>query len=286
MSRPQPWPLTWLVGQVRNREAEALGAWPWGGACLAVVLAATLAAFPFVNDKFTYAVRSTNPALYPGLTGVFEHFQSDHADLKVAQGRLVAGPGVAGVSEASGWTIVVESAGGRVPDPAPARIAFFGERRWSLVTPAHQFEGTWSKLEGFTTADLNKVPLAKLQPMLLFASATGDLVPTMAATWMLMFVQVVFLTVVLGFLLSLSKVQIAGTTLGARRGVGFAASLRTTAFLTVGPGLVVAVALSFFSGASALSWVVYTLLIGLRIVVLYMGRFNAKPKGRPGPGPE
>jgi len=291
--RAQPWPLTLLVGQLRNREAEALGRFPWWGAALAVVLAAVLAAFPFINDKFTTAVRSTNPGLYPGLTEVFATMGDRGWVLKVEGGRLTAGAGVPGRTKVGAWLVVVEPAGGGVPgleqavaaDGSVQKVAFFGTTRWGLLDGSTEarFDGTWTKLEGFTTADLGKVPAAKLLPIILFAGATGDVVPAMAATFLLMFVQVVFLTVVLGFLLSLSKVQIAGTPLGARRGAGFAASLKATALLTPGPALLVAVALSFFPGASALSWVVYTLLLGLRIVVLYMGRFSARSKARPAP---
>ena len=93
-----------------------------------------------------------------------------------------------------------------------------------------------------------------------------------------MFIQVVFLTVILGFLLSLSKIQILGTQIGAKRTVGFISSLKTAGFVTLGPALLICVGLSFLPGASGVSWVGFSALFGMRIVLIYMGRFRNKKK--------
>jgi hypothetical protein len=276
-----------MKGQILNKDAEALGRAPWALFVAVVLVSSILAAFPFVNDKFTSAVRSTNPALYPGLDQVFDEIRTRGWDLEVVKGNLTTGPTVPPQAVLGGWKVVFEPAGGdgqalaqAVGDLTSRKIAFFGKNHFGLLDQTNdvQFDGTWSKLEGFRSADTAKIPSAKLLPLVLYASATGGLPQTIMTIMLLMFVQVVFLTVVLGFLLSLSKIQILGTQIGAKRTVGFVSSLKTTGLVTLGPGLLICVGLSFIPGASGVSWVGFSALFGMRIVLIYMGRFRNKKK--------
>jgi hypothetical protein len=286
-TKKEPWLLVLLKGQIFNKDAEVLGRGPWVLFGAVVLISAILAAFPFVNDKFTSALRSTNPALYPGLDQVFDEVRTRGWDLEVVQGKLTTGPSVPPQAVLGGWKVVFEPAGGdgqalaqAVGDLTSRKIAFFGKTSFGLLDQTNnvQFDGTWSKLEGFRSADTVKIPSAKLIPLVLYASATGGLPQTILTILLLMFIQVVFLTVILGFLLSLSKIQILGTQIGAKRTVGFISSLKTTGFVTLGPALLICVGLSFLPGASGVSWVGFSALFGMRIVFIYMGRFRNKKK--------
>jgi len=113
----------------------------------------------------------------------------------------------------------------------------------------------------------------------LYSSATGGVTQAYVTVLALMFVQVLSLTIIMGFLLSLSKIMIAGTSLGSsRRGAGFFASLKTTAGVAIGPALLLCVILFSVPGAGGVSWVGFTLLYGARIVFIYMARFRNKKK--------
>ena len=111
-TKRDPWLLVLMKGQVLNGSAEALGKGPWW--LLALVLLATtmLAAFPFVNDKFTTALRSTDPALYPGLEAVFDEILARQWDLAVETSRLTTGPGVPAQARVGDWLVVFEPAAG------------------------------------------------------------------------------------------------------------------------------------------------------------------------------
>jgi len=288
-AKKEPWLLVLMKGQVSNRAAEALGKGPWWLFVVTVFVTAMLAAFPISNDNSLYAFRSTNPAYYPGLAAVFEEIKTQKWDLAVDKGFLVAGAGVPAQTRVGDWLVVFEPAGGNPQVLADAvgssgttvtKIAFFGKTHLGLIDQqtAKQFDGTYEMLTWFKTSEIQNLPTGKLTSMVLNQTALARIPQVTLMTELIMFVQVVLLTVVLGFLLSLSAVHVTGTHLGIKRAAGFLASLRTAGFVALGPALVTALVLSFFPGASGISWVAFTLLFGIRIVLIYMGRFRNKNK--------
>jgi hypothetical protein len=76
----------------------------------------------------------------------------------------------------------------------------------------------------------------------------------------------------------LSKVHISGTAVGARRGAGFAASLKTVAVVSIAPALLMTVVAFVFTGIGAITWIGFSLFFGIRVVFVYMGRFRNKAK--------
>lgn len=289
VTKREPWLLLLVKGQVSNRAAEAMGKGPWWLFVLVVVLNGLLTAFPIANDNNLYAFRSTNPANYPGLYQVFDAFKQQKWSVAVEKGYFTTGEGVPAQTRVGDWLVVFEAAGGN-PDvitqavgssgTTVQKIAFFGKTHLGLIdqTTQKQFDGSWETLGWFRSPDLQTIPTGKLTTMVLTQTATARLPQTTLITELIMFVQVVMLTVILGFLLSLTKVHVAGTVLGAKRAAGFAASMKTTGFVALGPAFLTALILSFIPGASGVSWVVFTLLFGGRVVLVYMARFRNKNK--------
>lgn len=287
----EPWLVTLMKAQVSHRAAEAMGKGPWWMFVVAVFLTSMLAAFPIVNDNALYAFRSANPANFPGIYGVFDEIKQQRWELSIDRGFLVTGPGVPAQTRVGEWLVVFEPAGGSPEVLTQAvgssgttvqKIAFFGKTHLGLMDQSteQQFDGTWEVLGWFKTSEVMSIPTGKLISMVLNQAATGRLPQVTLLTELIMFVQVVLLVVVLGFLLSLSKVHVQGTHLGAKRAAGFLSSLKTTAFVALGPALLTAAALSFIPGASGIAWVVFTLLFGGRIMLIYMARFRDKKKAR------
>ena len=288
-AKKEPWLLVLMKAQYSNRAAEAMGRGPWWLFVVAVFVTAMLAAFPIANDNSLYAFRSTNPAKYPGLYQVFDEIKKQKWDLSVEKGFLRTGAGVPAQTRVGDWLVVFEPAGGDPQTLTAAlgssgttivRVAFFGKAHLGLIDQQteSQFDGTYELLSWFRTADIAVIPTGKLTSLVLNQAATARIPQVTLMTELLMFVQVVLLTVVLGFLLSLSSVHVRGTALGVKRAAGFLASLRTAAFVALGPALLTAIALSFIPGASGVSWVVFTLFFGGRIVLIYMARFRNKAK--------
>lgn len=286
-AKKEPWLLVLMKAQVSNKSAEAMGKGPWWLFVVSVFVTAMLAAFPIANDNSLFAFRSTNPAYYPGLSKVFDEIKKQEWDLSVAKGYLSTGPGVPAQVRVGDWLVIFEPAGGNPGALTEAlgssgttiqKIAFFGKTHLGLLDPQteRQFDGTYELLSWFKTSEILSIPTPKLTSMVLNQAATARVPQVTLMTELIMFVQVVLLTVVLGFLLSLSAVHVAGTQLGTKRAAGFLASLRTTGFVALGPALLTALVLSFLPGAAGVSWVVFTLLFGGRIVVIYMARFRNK----------
>lgn len=283
----EPWLLVLMKGQVSNKSAEALGKGPWWLFVVTVFVTSMLSAFPIANDNSLYAFRSANPVNYPGLAKVFDEIKRQKWELSVDRSVLSTGPGVPAQTRVGDWLVVFEPAGGNPETLTQAvgasgttilKVAFFGKTHLGLIDQQtqKQFDGTWDLLNWFKTSEITSIPTSKLTSMVLAQTATARIPQTTLLTELIMFVQVVLLTFVLGFLLSLSKVHVSGTHLGIKRAAGFLASLKTAGFVALGPALLTAVALSFFPGGSGLSWVAFTLLFGVRIVILYMARFRNK----------
>ncbi|MEI8096424.1 MAG: hypothetical protein WCG80_19600 [Spirochaetales bacterium] len=292
------WMVTLLRAQFRNAEAEVMGKSPWVLFGVVLLLTALLTAFPFVNDKQRTAIESTNPGLYPGISSVFKAVADAGWDLHVEKNLLVAGKDAAGQAVPAQtrfgtWLIIVEPAGGSqevlkaalgsTSGTTVQRIVFFGISHFGILdqTTERQFDGTYDLLQWFGPDSLNKLPAADLTKRFLYMSATATLPQVQAGVSMLMFVQIVFLVFLLGFLLSLSKVQVRGLGVNRLRGVGFTSSLRTAGAVALGPALLICVALWPFTGAGSLSWAAFTLIYGFRIVLVYMGRFRDKKKKGP-----
>lgn len=290
-AKKEPWLLVLMKGQVSNKHAELMGKGPWWLFVLAIFVTSLLAAFPIVNDNSLFAFRSTNPANYPGLYQVFNEIKRQNWPLTIEKGFLKTGAGVPAQTRVGDWLVVFEPAGGSAQALQEAvgssgttilKVAFFGNTHLGLIDQSteKQFDGTYELLSWFSTPNIQTIPTGKLTSMVLNQTATARLPQMNLMTALIMFVQEVLLTVVLGFLLSLSSVHVLGTNVGLKRAAGFLASLRTVGFVALGPALLVALVLSFIPGASGISWVAFTLLYGGRVVVIYMARFRNKPKNR------
>ncbi len=287
-AKREPWLLILLKAQFFTKDAEAMGKSPWIMLPLVLVVTALLAAFPFINDKQVNAIRSSDPALYPGLENVFREIGNKKWDLHVEGKTLVTGPGVPAQTRVGKWLVVIEPAGGSQQVLSDAfgsnsgttqqKIVFFGKVHFGIFdqSTGAQFDGTYEQLGWFGPEALQKIPLRELTVKFLFMAATVGFGQVQAAVSLLMFVQVVFLVFILGFLLSLSRIQVRGLSVNKNRAVGFFSSLRTAGAVSLGPALLCCVALTWIPGAGAISWVVYTLFYGVRIIVLYMARFPNK----------
>jgi hypothetical protein len=213
-------------------------------------------------------------------------------DFKVEKSHLVTGAGVPAQAKLGTWTVVVEPAGGNQQVLAAAlgtnsgtsdqKVLYLGSSNFGIIdqSTGRQFDGSYELLGWFTSENLQKLPATKATQQLLFMGATAGLPGVQASVSMLMFVQVVFLVFLLGFLLSLSKMQVRGLGVNPLRAAGFPSSLRTAGAVALGPALLVCLVLWPFPGAGAISWAAFTILYGVRIIVVYTGRFPDKQKKR------
>jgi hypothetical protein len=282
-----PWPLRLMRAQVINKDAEALASLPFPLFIALVIISSILLAFPFVNDRFITATTSANPALYPGLQEVFEQLAATGWEFRVDGTGLHTGPGVPATRRFGDWLVIFEPAGGDPAQLAQASgldaatsVVFFGKTHVGMLAQAthRQFDGTWEKLAGFSIRDFDKVPAARLLPIILYASATGGLTGAFLSVNLLMLAQVAMMGVLMGFLLSLTRVHAAGTGLGNLRGVGFIASWKTVTGVAIGPALLLAVLMYAIPGVGGFSWLAFSLIYAVRVVLIYMGRFRNKKK--------
>lgn len=287
---PAPKPnmlLTVFRAQLNNADADRAGKISWVAFVAIIVIVTFITAFPFVNDRFTEAFKSTNPDRYPGVYEVFRGVASQPWQLSIANGELSVSADVPPKASIGDWTVLFEPAGMTMeafmasPEAEKAnKVVFFGKKNFAIAVlkDGANLGGGYTSLNGFKSEDLRKGDPEKIARYFIYAVATGGVGLTWAMITILMLFQDVFLVILLGFLLSLSKISIGGASVGQRRGAGFAASVKTTCVVSLGPALLTSVIAMLIPGLGMFVWIGFSLLFGMRVVFVYMGRFRNKKK--------
>jgi hypothetical protein len=279
--------LTVFRAQVSSRDADLAGKISWPAFVAIIIMVTFITAFPFVNDRFTTAFRATNPDLYPGIYQVFRGVAAQPWQLEIKGGELSASADVPATTRMGDWTVVFEPAGMTMEafmasDAAAQeeRVVFFGKKNFAIANlkTGDNLNGGYTSLNGFRSEDLRKGDPDKITRYFIYAVSTGGVAFTFVMTTFLMLFQDVFLVILLGFLLSLSKISVGGASVGSRRGAGFAASVKTTCVVSLGPALLTSVIAMMIPGASMFVWIGFSLLFGMRVVFVYMARFRNKKK--------
>ena len=281
-----------------NRDAEEAGLrLSWIAAVLCVLLSALASAFPFSLGRYREARSLADPARWPGLGSALIAAAREGGDFVVKDGIFHPDPASttaaspASEGRAGDWRVVLD--GGETWSKAPdGAILRFGASRVTVSYPATKslLDGPASALEGVTGEALRR--LAENRPAFtvfvkgfLSSLASAEVPGAILAASLLMIFQTAIFSFVLGLLLALSSLRVlhagANTRQGGGGAKGFLASIgpsfRTVAAVSTGPALLAAFAGSLIGGAGpALAWLGYSLILGLRVVLIYMGRMRDK----------
>ncbi len=293
-SRLEPGIVVLAKAQFLNQAAEDAGRLPFWLCALALALSILVACFPLVRERYRSAMLSSNPARYPEIGLALRSAALKGWDLRVEGGMLRAGASAPAHARIGSWDVLIEPATassgaemsaepnkmGLAPEEegSDRRLILFGSNRFAVsdARSGNSLSGSWEELEGFELKNLSGPDVEKKINMFLFSSATSGLRRESILISLITAVQVLLLCLMLGFLLSLSKVKAQGSTLSTKRAAGFMCSLKTTMVVGLGPSLAVALIVFFFPLAAGMSWMLFTLFFGGRIVLIYMGRFKNK----------
>ena len=269
----------------RNAEAEECGkSLGWGGAALCLALAAAMVAFPLTLSRYREARSLAEPARWSGLGAAFLEAAAKGGDFRVEKGRFLPDPAAPRELAAQDWRILLDGGGVWSAVP-PGKVLRFGRERITASDGATKslIDAPETVLEGISGADLralaaNRPAFTLFVKAFLSTAASAGVPAAILSASFLMVLQAGLFVVALGFLLSLSGLRIADSEPSARRGVGFAASARTVAALATGAGLLASVVgLAVPNVGSLFAWLVFAMALGIRTIIVYMGRFRKKP---------
>ncbi|MEI6386456.1 MAG: hypothetical protein WCQ50_07465 [Spirochaetota bacterium] len=269
-----------------NRDAEACGQrLSWTAALLCLLLAGTAAAFPFSLGRYREAFALADPARWPGIGAALVEVAARGGGFSVKGGVFLPDSSCPAELSAGGWRIVLD--GGEPWTAVPeGRVLRFGKTRITASEPGTKslLDGPATALEGVTGGELRELARDRGKFTIfvkgfLQALASSEAPGAILAASGLMLLQTAAFVLVLGGFLALSAIGIGGRVASGPRAAGLASSLRTTAALSVGPGLLAALIGSLIPGAGpAFAWLGFSLILGIRVVFVYMGRFKDRAR--------
>ncbi|NNM68007.1 MAG: hypothetical protein HKM06_08365 [Spirochaetales bacterium] len=272
---------TLVQGQFINRSAEDCGKFPGAVSVLLLILSSLMMAFPFMYSRYTESVNNGQAQHYRGLGSAWLALAGEGGNFKIENGAFVPDPRAPKLLKIAGWTVFLGEAPSK--EEASPFLAFVKDRVL-IHSGDYGVNGPLSVLNGINGPALEKLEqnfdgFTAFVKGSLFSLSTAEVPGAFVQIIGLMFLQNFIFVLILGMFLAMSGLRIAYQTPGSRRAVGYWASLKTVAALTVGPSLVAALVGGFFpTWGIAIVMMVYSLLLGVRVILVYMGRFKNKKK--------
>jgi hypothetical protein len=273
--------ITLVKGQFINRSAEECGKFPGAVSVLLLILSSLMMAFPFMYSRYTESVNNGQATHYRGLGSAWLALANEGGAFRIEKGSFIPDSQAPRSLKFAGWTVFL----GDVPakEETGPFLAFVKGR---VLVHSGDFgvNGPLSVLNGINGPALEKLShnfdgFTAFVKGSLFSLSTAEVPGAFLQIIGLMFLQNFIFVLVLGMFLAMSGLRIAYQTPGSSRAVGYWSSLKTVAALTVGPALVAALVGGFFpTWGIAIVMMVYSLLLGVRVILVYMGRFKNKKK--------
>jgi hypothetical protein len=265
-----------------NKAAERCAGLPWP-LVLGVFLASSLAiALPFGAGRWRDARASAELSRYPGLGAAFMAVAERGGEFSVQDGSFKADPGAPREFEINGWRVSLGAEGGPAPDGPKA--LWFGADRLVVSNPetGYALASDWLPFEGidaalFRRAAQDRLSMAELIAGMLYTAAFAGMGSTILTVGLLMLVQNLFFITILGLFLSLSALRKGLRPDGAGTRIEPLKGIRVAASAIAGPAFLVGlVGLLLPALNAALLWLAYSLLGGVRIVLIYMARYRSR----------
>lgn len=262
-----------------NKAAEDCARLPWF-LVAALALASTLAiALPFGAGRWREAREFADPGNYPGLGSAFMALARGGGDWKIQDGALERGGAAPVAIEASGWTVLSGLAIEGAPSTATLSLA---PDSLSVYHPRNDWllRSTWAPFEGLDAGALrdaasDRAKLAALIESLLWTAAGARLPTDLSVMALLLAVQYLFFTLVLALFLSLAALRIKPSVDTRREKPAPLKAFKVVAAVVSGPAFLVGLlGVIVPSASAALLWLAFSLLAGVRVVIVYAARYR------------
>jgi hypothetical protein len=183
--------------------------------------------------------------------------------------------------EADGWLVVLGKSGS--PPPDPGKILWLGKELFVVSNPdtGAMLASDWAPLQGFDARDLRQASrdlatMADLIAGILYNTAFANMGSTLLTLSLLMLVQNAFFVSALGVFLSISALRQRQQAGGLVKRLQPLKAIKVSACAMAGPAFITGILGLALPGLSAaLLWLAYSLLGGIRIVILYIARYRS-----------
>jgi len=269
-----------VVASWSNKAAERCAGVSWF-AVFGVFLASSLAvALPFGAGRWREAGRDAAVSSYPGLGAAFMDLAYRGGNFSVGASGFQVDPIAPTELETDGWLVVLGKPGSPAPDSG--KILWLGTERFVVSNPESGavVASDWTPFQGLDASDLrqaanDRTVMADLISGVLYTAAFSDMASTLVTLGLLMLTQNAFFVSILGVFLSLSALRPRRNQEGTRARMEPLKAIRVSACAMAGPAFLTGIlGLALPSLNAALLWLAYSLLGGIRVVILYMARYR------------
>ena len=269
---------------------------------LAIFIASTIAiGLPFAANRWRDAEKASKTRQYPGLGTAFEATAASGFVFSIDSGKVIANnssnPLVLTVGD---WDVIIttqEDAPKTQGSPGRAPPGSGAERNLLQIGPDHflvrnretgiQVSAPLKVFEGFSSdvlkqAAQNRRTLTDLIEGILFTAAFSPIPSVILSLFLLMFVQNLAFVVLLGVMLSFAVYRKKlendpGPAIRPLEGI------KMVAAIIAGPAFVVGLAGLFIPALKTpFLWLAYSLLSGIRVVILYTSQYRSVEPQRHG----
>lgn len=268
---------------------------------LAIFIASTIAiSLPFAANRWREAEAASQANQYPGLGNAFEALVSRDVEFSISSGKMAVSNSEDPLTLSSGnWDIListntdkllVQDATGigetkqeseTVEKESRRNLLQLGPDRFMIRNgnTGIQVSAPLQAFEGFSSGILkqaaqNRRTLSDLIEGLLFTAAFSSIPSIILTLFLLMFVQNLAFVAILGVMLSFAVYR---KKLGdeSRPVIQPLEGIKMAAAIMAGPAFVIGLAGLFIPAFKApFLWLAYSLLAGIRVVVLYTSRYR------------
>lgn len=277
-----------MKAQVSNKSADTCADISIGHFLFIIIACIFILSYPFINQRVKQSVSMSDARLYPGLGGVFQKLASQDGSFSVKDDELFFSFNMIERQELNGWIVIFSK-----EDPKKILenektasyqpVIIFAEKELYISQPQHGFKlsSSYKPLGFFSSSEIKKITNNKSE-MILYVkaflnSASNSEVPHAIFTMLLVVaLQYLLLVFVIAALLCFSKIKAIPNT-RLEKISHLWPSLRIVATISFLPSIVVAI-ISYFNSSFGMSlgWVIFSLILGVRAIVIYMQRIKSK----------
>lgn len=277
-----------VKAQVSNKSADTCADISIGHMITIVIACIFILSYPFINQRVKQSVAMSDPRLYPGLGGVFQKLANQEGSFTVKDDMMFFSFNMIERQELNGWIVIFSKQDPKklLENEATASyqpVIIFGEKELYISQPQHGFKlsSSYKPLGFFSSSEIKKITNNK-SDMILYVkaflnSASNSEVPNAIFTMLLVVaLQYLLLVVVISALLCFSKIKAIDNT-RLEKVSHFFPSLKIVSTISFLPAIIVAL-ISYFNSSFGMSlgWVIFSLILGVRAIVIYMQRIKSK----------
>ena len=280
-------PLDIIKAQVSNKSAENCKDMKKSSLVVILIALIFVTAFPYVRQRVATGLTNSDASQYPGLGAALIKAAKVNSNFYVEGDELNADFSIDN-TKLDDWTIVFTETKTddyllRDKSLNNCNVLIFGKSSILIncVTTGKKLSSTYKVIPDFSAEQIIKASkdtdtMVVYIQALLFSMSTGDIPSAIIMMILLITLQTLLFIVAISLFLSYSKKQSYDKKDSAKK-YGFVNSLKIVATIAILPCVIVS-AISYYypSFGLSLGWVVYSFVLGLRVVLLYLGRVRVR----------